>query len=304
VKKATARPKDMGKPYVVTASHNAVLQAVYRYQLLTSLQLVKALGYSPNSLERVQRLVKQLTDNEYLLSLARPVVRGKAPLVYTLARKGLNYLKSAGFDVREYFRPSKEQEKSYLFLLHTLAINDVLIAAANLQKIEASYSLSSFTHERVLKTTPYKVRIWRADVEESVTLIPDAYLLFGRKKKKGKDENIPILLELDRNTTEQKHFRRNLRARIEFIKEEGYKKLLGTSTVKFAYAVAAGGEKRREELRAWARKELADTSEQRWLSNLFLFCALPDDLEPQQLFLAPCWFAPFADDKPLSLLAE
>ncbi len=289
MKKATARPKDVGKPFVVTASHNAVLQAVYRYQLLTCLQLVKALGYSPNSLERVQRLVKQLTDNEYLLSLARPVVRGKAPLVYTLARKGLNYLKSAGFDVREYFRPSKEQEKSYLFLLHTLAINDVLIAAANLQKIEASYSLSSFTHERVLKTTPYKVRIWRADVEESVTLIPDAYLLFGRKKKKGKDENIPILLELDRNTTEQKHFRRNLRARIEFIKEEGYKKL---------------GEKRREELRAWARKELADTSEQRWLSNLFLFCALPDELEPQQLFLAPCWFAPFADDKPLSLLAE
>ncbi len=304
MKKATARPKDAGKSFVVTASHNAVLQAVYRYQLLTCLQLVKALGYSPNSLERVQRLVKQLTDNEYLLSLARPVVRGKAPLVYTLARKGLNYLKSAGLDVREYFRPAKEQEKSYLFLLHTLAINDVLIAAANLQKLDASYSLSSFTHERVLKTTPYKVKIWRADVEESVTLIPDAYLLFGRKKKKGKDENIPILLELDRNTTEQKHFRRNLRAQIEFIKEEGYKKLLGTTTVTFAYAVAAGGEKRREELRAWARKELANTSEQRWLSNLFLFCALPDELEPQQLFLAPCWFAPFADDKPLSLLAE
>ena len=304
MKKATARPKDVGTLFVVTASHNAVLQAVYRYQLLTCIQLVKVLNYSPNSLERVQRLVKQLTANGYLLSLARPVVRGKAPLVYTLARKGLNYLKSAGFDVREYFRPSKEQEKSYLFLLHTLAINDVLIAAANLQKHEASYSLSSFIHERMLKTTPYKVRIWRADVEESVTVIPDAYLLFGRKKKKGKDEHIPIFLELDRNTTEQKHFRRNLRARIEFIKEEGYKKLLGTNTVKFAYAIAAGGEKRREELRAWARKELADTSEQRWLSNLFLFCALPAELEPQKLFLAPCWFAPFADDKPLSLLAK
>jgi hypothetical protein len=304
VKKATARPKDVGTLFVVTASHNAVLQAVYRYQLLTSLQLVKTLGYSPNSLERVQRLVKQLTANEYLLSLARPVVRGKAPLVYTLARKGLNYLKSAGFDVREYFRPSKEQEKSYLFLLHTLAINDFSIAASSLHKVDASYSLASFIHERVLKTTPYKVRIWRADVEESVTLIPDAYLLFDRKKKKGKDEHIPILLELDRNTTEQKHFRRNLRARIEFIKEEGYKKLLGTNTVKFAYAIAAGGEKRREELRAWARKEIADSSEQRWLSNLFLFCALPDELEPQQLFLTPCWFAPFADDKPLTLLAE
>src|SRR2546421_9851449 len=109
MKKLTAQAKGTMRPFVVTASHDAVLQAVYRYQLLTSVQLVRACGYSPNSLERVQRLTKQLVDNEYLLSLPVPVVRGKAPLVYTLARKGLNYLKSAGFDVREYFRPSKEQ---------------------------------------------------------------------------------------------------------------------------------------------------------------------------------------------------
>ncbi len=120
MKKAPAQPVETSKPFVVTASHDAVLQAVYRYQLLTSVQLVRACGYSHNSLERVQRLVKQLTDNEYVLSLARPVTRGKSPLVYTLARKGLNYLKGNGFDVREYFRPSKEQAKSYLFLLHTL----------------------------------------------------------------------------------------------------------------------------------------------------------------------------------------
>src|SRR6266571_4626436 len=182
----------MGKPYVVTASHNAVLQAVYRYQLLTSLQLVKALGYSPNSLERVQRLVKHLTDNEYLLSLARPVVRGKAPLVYTLARKGLNYLGSAGFDVREYFRPSKEQEKSYLFLQHTLSLSDVLIAAANLHTCVAEYSLLSFTHERVFKRTPYKVRTWRGEKEELVAVIPDAFLLFGKQKTHGTEVKIPV----------------------------------------------------------------------------------------------------------------
>lgn len=285
MQKLTAQALTKGKPFVVTASHDAVLQAVYKYQLLTCLQLVKALGYSPNSLERVQRLVKQLTDNEYLLSLARPVIRGKAPLVYTLARKGLNYLKSAGLDVRIYFRPAKEQEKSYLFLQHTLSLNDVLIAAANLHKYAAEYSLLSFIHERVLKTTPYKVKIWRGGKEELVTLIPDAFVLFTRHKKNGKDDKIPILIELDRNTTEQKHFRRNLRARMEFIKEEGYKTLLGTTTVTFAYAVAGGGEKRRAELRSWARKELAATSEQRWLSNLFLFCDLPQDLEPNAAFV-------------------
>src|SRR5438067_11761429 len=112
MKKPTAPAKEKVKPFQITASHNAVLQAVYKYQLLTNEQLLKACGYSQNSLERVQRLTKQLVDNKYLLALPRPVTRGKSPLVYTLSRKGLNELKEHGFDVREYFRPSAEQEKS------------------------------------------------------------------------------------------------------------------------------------------------------------------------------------------------
>jgi hypothetical protein len=302
MRKATAQPTGTSQPFVVTASHDVVLQGVYRYHLLTCLQLVKVCGYSPNSLHRVQTLVKQLADNGYLLSLARPVTRGKAPLVYTLDRKGLNYLKGNGFDVREYFRPSKEQEKSYLFLLHTLAINDVLIAASNLQKSASEYSLSSFTHERVLKQSPYKVSFMRGGKLESVTLIPDAFMQFVRKKRSGKEKPLPFLLELDRNTTEQKHFRRNLRARIEFIKEQGFKKLLGTNTVTCAYAVAEGGVKRLDELRKWARKECAETRELGVISELFLFCCLPQDIHPKSLFVEPCWYTPFDDTTPHALL--
>src|SRR5207302_632611 len=153
----------------------------------------------------------------------------------------------------------------------TLSLNDVLIAAAQVAQVTPDYSLATFTHERVLKRMPYKVTIWHGEQQEAVTVIPDAFLLFAKHLKNGRKQNIPILLELDRNTTEQRHFRRNLRARIEFLKEEGYKTLLGTTTVTFAYANSEVGSKRREELRAWARKELAATSEQRWLSNLFLF---------------------------------
>lgn len=87
MKQTAARPRDIRSHFVVAASHDAVLQAVYKYQLLTSAQLEKACGYSPNSLARVQRLTKQLVDAKYLLSLPVPVVRGKAPLVYILARK-------------------------------------------------------------------------------------------------------------------------------------------------------------------------------------------------------------------------
>ncbi len=300
MKKAAAQPIGQLKPFVVTASHDAVLQAVYRYQLLTCVQLLKALSYSQNSLAGMQRLVKKLTDNGYLLAIAHPVTRGKPPLVYTLARKGLNYLYAQEFDVKEYFRPSKEQEKSYLFLQHTLSLNDILIAASQIHKYTSDYSLSSFTHERILKKTPYKVKVWRGEKLEWVTLIPDAYMLFVKHKKK-EDKTIPTLWELDRNTVEQKHFRRNFRARIEFIKEEGYKSLLGTPTVTFAYAVAQGGVKRRNEILAWQRKELAATKEKRWLANLFLVCALQKDIDAKRLFLEPCWYTPFEDKKPVSI---
>jgi hypothetical protein len=121
------------------------------------------------------------------------------------------------------------------------SLNDVLIAASNIARFTSDYSLSSFIHERVLKRTPNKVTIWHGEQHEAMTMIPDAFLLFVEHLPNHRQRSIPLLLELDRNTTEQRHFRRNLRARIAFIKEEGYKKLLGTVTVTFAYAVAVGG---------------------------------------------------------------
>jgi Replication-relaxation len=306
-KSSRPRKKPAKQGFVVLPSHDAILQGVYKFQLLTADQLRVLLGYSVNSLHRVQVLVKELTDNEYLLSFARPVVTGKAPLVYTLARKGLNYLAAGGFDVRAYFRPSKEAEKGYLFLQHTLALNDVLISAANLHKFVADYSLHSFQHERILKQSPFKVTVLR-DVggmlkEETVILIPDAYLEFRQKTGSGKEEKIPVLLELDRGTIERKNFQKKIRAYIQFIKTEGYKDAFGVSTVTVAFATTQG-KTRLDQMMEWTRKELAATNEKGWLSDLFLFTTLPQSLEPKTLFLEPVWYQPFADDTPLSLLGE
>lgn len=300
--KIQSQPND--KLFVLTAPLTAVIQAVYRYQSLTTQQIVKACGYSPKSIERVGRLAKQLVNNDYLLARPHPTTRGKSPLVYILARKGINYMKSAGCDVKEYFRPSSEEERSYLFNKHTLAVNDVLISATNLNKSSSDYSLTNFTHERVLKQTPYRVKFVRDGKNEIAVLIPDAYMLFVGCTENKDDKQIPILLELDRNTTEQKSFRKNLRARIEFMKSEGYKQLLGTHTATFAYAVAEGGTKRCTELRSWARKEFAETKESGWLPKLFLFSPLPRELEPKTLFLEKVWYTPFEDDTPVALLID
>ncbi len=290
---------------VITAPSHALIEAIYRYQLVTCEQLRLACGYSKNSLRLVQKLLKALTAYGYVLTLSRPTLRGKAPFIYTLARKGLQYLNAAGYDVLDYFRPSQEREKenNYLFLTHTLALNDVLISASRLAQFTSNHSLFEFTHERVLKRTPYKVEVSRNDKIETITLIPDAFLEFRRTKATGKEVRLPVLYEEDLATTEQKRFRKKIRAYISLIKSGAYKEMFGTKTITIAFGTPKG-EKRRDQMRDWTRKECAATSEPKWITELFLFTAHPQGIDPNTLWLTPVWYIPFDDKTPLALLPE
>jgi len=289
----------------ISAASHALIEAIYRYQLVTCEQLVTACGYSKNSLRLVQKMLRHLVEQHYVLTLSRPTLKGKAPFVYTLARKGLQYLKKAGYDVSDYFRPSQEREleKNYLFLSHTLALNDVLISASRLAQFSPNHSLFEFTHERVLKRMPYKVEVSRNDKTETITLIPDAFLEFRRTKATGKEVRIPVLLELDRGTTEQMRFRKKIRAYITLIKSGVYKEMFSVKTIIVAFATTEGI-KRVDKMRDWARKECAASSEPGWLTEWFVFTALPLVVEPTKLFLEKVWYIPFDDKTPLALLPQ
>ena len=88
---------------------------------------------------------------------AVPTKRFKSPYYYTLSQKGIQYLAAAGLDVSDAFRASKEVDKSWLFLEHTLELNDVLISAALLYQHIAGnndhdgITLTTVVHERTLK---------------------------------------------------------------------------------------------------------------------------------------------------------
>src|SRR5207249_4337159 len=139
--------------------------------------------------------------------------------------------------------------------------------------------------------------------EETVTLIPDAYLEFRHTKESGKEEKIPILLELDRGTEDQRFFRKRLRAYVVFLKSRAFESMFTVKSITVAYATTVG-HKRVEQMRDWAHQEFALTREPGWLSQLFLFTTLPeaiDAIEPAQLFLDPVWYVPIDDDNPVSL---
>ena len=61
------------------------------------------------------------------------------------------------------------------------------------------------------------------------------------------------------------------------------------------------GEKRRDKLRAWTKEELQgeDTS----LVSSFLFTAQQQPPDSTHIWLHPCWYTPYMEDKPIALLA-
>ena len=108
--------------------------------------VVKALGYSINSLHTVRTSFEK---KGYIASLTLPTVsKGSAPKIFYLASLGIRHLRDEGFDTSYRFHSSEQKEKQYLFLKHTLAVNDVLIAANRVAKQFLQVSLYEFRHER------------------------------------------------------------------------------------------------------------------------------------------------------------
>jgi len=291
--------------FVITPVHDLLLRDLHMLQRASAEQLTR-LNYKMGMLTTVKQRLKDLADNRYVLPLSHPSIR--LPYMYALDRKGLNYLHSLGVDVREYFRPSSEEDsaKNFLFREHMLAISDILIHSLLFEKTEVSYRISSMLHERVFKNQPIKAADTRSNRQESRTIVPDAYLAFVFTRPDGNEETIPVMWELDRGTEDQKFFRKRIRAYIVFLKSRAFKTLFAIENITVAFATTKN-HNRMKQMREWTRKEMAQTSEPRWLADLFLFTALPEnmtEIEPRHLFLDPVWYLPSDDENTVSLLGE
>ena len=144
-KKQAAR----GKTFVVTPVHDLLLHDLNTLQRATAEQLTR-LNYKMGMIKTVKQRLKDLTEAGFVLPLSHPSIR--LPYMYALSRKGLNYLHKQGVDVREYFRPSQEEDtaKNFLFREHMLAISDVFIHALLFVKAQPSYRIENMLHDRFL----------------------------------------------------------------------------------------------------------------------------------------------------------
>ena len=245
---------------------------LYRLHIATADQLCR-LHYSPKSIKWVKAKLKTLVDNGYVQADCIPTKFFKSPYYYALTSKGMSYLAAQGLDIPESYRGSRETDKHYLFVNHTLELNDLIISAAMLHRL-SDVRLDSFLHERSLRSRSYKTRTF--------TIIPDGFLRFTQG-----DKPIRFLVEHDRGTEEQQHFRRRISAYRDYLSVEPITVLFSTLQ----------GAKRLEQMREWTRKELAGSQ----VTAYFRFASFHPPLDPDTIWLRPNWYTTLHDE-PIALL--
>src|SRR5690348_10784296 len=134
------------------------------------------------------------------------------------------------------------------------------------------------------------------------SLIPDAFLDFRRSLPDGSQRRLALLIEHDRGTEDQHHFRRRIRAYITLLQSEQYKELFGVRAITVAFSTFVGPQ-RLEQMRAWTRAELTETNEPRQVGLTFCFASLSRSLDPRQVWFEPCWYSPYETDRGMALLA-
>src|SRR6266487_258553 len=274
------------KPFVITPVYDILLRGslympmgLFHLQIVTAEQLCR-LHYKPGCIKAVKARLKNLAEAGYVQHDVIPSREFRRPYYYTLGTKGVRYLRQTGLDIDDTFRASKEVNKHSLFVEHALELNDVIIAAALLKGTDSGYYLHSFIHERTLRRKPYKAT-WRVNGrQEAISLIPDALLNFqcfdGQRQMR-----FPVLLEHDRGTEGQHHFRQRIRAYLTFLKDEGPQKLFGTQAVTIAFTTFAG-EFRLAQMRKWARQELTQHNSR--FGQTFVFANFVRPLEPRTMW--------------------
>jgi hypothetical protein len=290
--------------FTITEVDRAILLALSRYHYLTATQAARLLY--PNLADEnryMQRRLKKLADAEYILRLrALPTPRyGQAPHVFTLARRGRQYLTALGITVKPYFRPSEEARatENNPFMQHRLAAIDVMIAADCLCRDHAVRCPQMFS-ERELKQGALRVEVPPGPLSPAgsgprhIAVIPDAWF----QLKIASNPRVSIALELDRGTEDQRVWRHKVAA-LALWAAGPYRKAFQTDNV--TIAVVCPDASRRDTLCSWTKNELEGRGLAELLDIFLLTSASPVASTPAEFFFAPLWLQPHQRE-PVSLL--
>jgi Replication-relaxation len=300
-------------PLMLTPREEDIVRAVATYRFVTARDVTHVF-FSPGSLTYARHVLARLcggreyVERQYLFRfpMASPR-RGSPEQVYTLGALGREWLESLGQPVDWYYRPSRAGRLSHSHVQHHLLLTRVVCAAQFWCRTQAAYSLVDVRLGYELARNPLLAKSAPATGERggSLAAIPDAWLLVERAADHAR---FPLLLEVDRGTEAQEHFRNHVKARLAFIGSGDYAKVFHTPAVVIGYLTTGQSERYRETrvktMVAWTRDVLSELKMERW-AGLFRFTSVVYDSlyeEAPALFTQPLWYRPDAPSTPGALL--
>jgi hypothetical protein len=290
-------------PPPLSPTEEEILRIMSTYRYMTALDVAYSLN-RPKSVTHVRSALSRLAggaDNKERECLYRfPFPSGKAgnpERIFTLGAAGREIVRSLGIPVDWYYRPSKTGRFSGSYLAHQLLLTRFVLCACHFTSHNPEYTLAD-------------VRLCY-DIEQSLgkraaeTVVPDAWLDFARV---ADGERFPVLIEIDRGTEFQEHFKRHINGRLAFIRSGEYARVFGAPAVIIAYAttgrIPAHADSRRETLVTWTKEVLQELRLENW-AGIFRFTSAVEYTrlfeQGDELFTKPVWYRPDSP-APLPLL--
>jgi Replication-relaxation len=287
------------KPLQLTRRDEEILASVYRYRFVTSTDIAHLLfrpSYLPYVRSRLTRLSggNDLEENTYLCRFRLHATRGNPERIFTLGSKGRDFLQSQmGKQIDWFFRPGKFKFFSYSAILHHLLLTRFLVACSWWCRDREDTSLVEERISYDLSRDPPQVKITKKEKPITMSVIPDAWLLFAQSGRK-----YALIFELDRGMEYQEKFKQHVRSRIELIRTGRYQEVFGVPGVIIAYLTTGQTPEyrtsRMKTMNGWTREVLAELNLKNW-GGIFRFASVEfDSLYDQTpaLFEEPVWLRP------------
>jgi hypothetical protein len=279
-----------------------MLSALAQFDYLTAAQITR-LCYSENSLSFVRKKLAALTHAGFVLALPRQLVT--LPRIYTLTSTGYTYAAALDIQAARRVRPVDERDKAknLLFLQHTLAVNDVLIAAHLLAQTHPTIVLTRMYIERELKR---KIYVAFPELRQNICIEPDASCEFTIH---GEWEDF-FFIEVYRNLPPMEwRFKQKIAGYVTSALTGQHEALFHTPVL--SVAVLAQTPERAETggmvatLKRWTEEALTDIGQLEQGGRFFFTSIDPATASPEELFLSPVWEQAFGTIKtPLLVLAD
>jgi len=266
-----------------------VVRWVHELRFLTARQIHRlCFEDKPSARTWCEQRLKVLFHHGYLGRVPKPSFGLGAPLaVYCLESKGRDLVAELQ-DVgrREVYWERFDNKRGYLFLEHTLALNDLRInihlACENL-----GYELLEWQDERMLRSRAMKDFVDDPAGLGRIPIVPDGW---GRVRL-ADGRRMAFCVELDRGTQDIHPFKRKMRGYLAYWESGAYRRKYETNVLSVLTVVATGNSQRdrrrveqlvgwTEEERRWARPET--------FTDLFWFCSLAH-ATPEAVLSEPIW---------------